>query len=68
MAYIGRSPSASLRYPNHPGSRTGSPETNEHADTGCSSAVFDGPDSRTRRLYYRTSDHEMRAMPFYSAA
>lgn len=31
MNYIGRLPSASLRYPNHPGSRTGSPETSEDA-------------------------------------
>ena len=31
MNYIGRLRSASLRYPSHPGSRTGSPETSEDA-------------------------------------
>ena len=31
MEYSRRLPSASIRYPNHPGFRTGSPETSEEA-------------------------------------
>lgn len=31
MEYSSRALSASIRYPNHPGSRTGSPETSEEA-------------------------------------
>ena len=43
MNYIGRLPSASLRYPNHPGSRTGSPETSEEA------AIAIAPRARNHR-------------------